>query len=168
MRVAAGGGFGFQRQRSFWLRCFLGCGLLVSASRVAARAQISLDPPYHLAHLRGIFVDAKGNPIPGAEVTLDRGDKVIYSTRTDGSGRFAIKHVSGHYRLHVEEKGYAQVNRQVIVGLEAEAYLHGSTLYMVAGPGACADDCSSVFTSKSKFEQAIRAYTARVNAAMTR
>jgi hypothetical protein len=30
------------------------------------------------------------------------------------------------------------------------------------------DDCSSVFTSKSKFEQAIRAYTARYNEATTR
>jgi hypothetical protein len=160
--------FGFHPQRSFWLRCFLdfSCLLFVAwLGTVEARAQISVDPPYHVAHLRGLFVDAKGNPIPDAEVTLDRGDKAIYSTHTDGSGKFAIKHVSGRYGLRVQKKGYAKLNRQVIVGLEAETYLRGSTLYMIAGPGACMDDCSSVFTSKSKFKQAIREYTERFNEA---
>jgi putative transposase len=134
----------------------LGAG---SGMSVPARAQLSADPPYHLSHLRGIFVDAKGNPIPGAALTLDQNDKVICSTTTNQAGKFEIKHVSGHFWLHVDKKGYSTVDRQVIVGLEAETYLHGSTLYVIAGPGACSDDCSTVFTSKAKFEQAIRSYT---------
>jgi hypothetical protein len=153
------------------LRCFLAESSLILiglAACVAVPAQISVEKPYHLAHVRGVYVDAKGNPIPGAEVTLDQGGKAIYSTRTDGTGKFAIRHISGHYWLHVEEKGYAQVSRQVVVGLEAETYLHGSTLYMIAGPGACSDDCSKVFTNRGKFEQAIREYTARYDEATTR
>jgi hypothetical protein len=123
-----------------------------------AHAQIEAPAPYHLPHLRGVFVDAKGNPIEGAVVTLDRDDKVRYSTKTDRAGRFAIKHASGRYWLHVNKMGYSTVGREVVIG-EALTYLHSGTLYMIAGPGACSDDCSSVFTSKSKFDHAIRRNT---------
>jgi hypothetical protein len=135
------------------------CLLTGFVTSVAAQAQIAAPRPYHLAHVRGVFVDAKGNPIPGAAITLAKDDKVMYSTRTDRAGRFEIKHVTGRYRLHLDRTGYAMVDRQVIVGLEAATYLHGSTLYMIAGPGACSDDCSKVFTSKGKFDQAIRENT---------
>ncbi|HVU47157.1 MAG TPA: carboxypeptidase-like regulatory domain-containing protein [Terracidiphilus sp.] len=121
-------------------------------------AQITGPAPYHLARLRGVFVDAKGNPIQGAAVTLDRDDKSLYSTTTDRSGKFEIKHASGHYWLHVNKKGFSTVAREVVVG-EALTYLHNETLYVIAGPGACSDDCSSIFTSKSKFEHAIRRNT---------
>jgi hypothetical protein len=138
--------------------------LLLAASLItmatAAQAQIEAPSPYHLAHLRGVFVDEKGNPIPGAAVTLDRGGKVMYTTATDRAGRFEIKHVSGRYRLHVEMKGYSTVSREVIVGVEALTYLRSKTLYMIAGPGACSDDCTSIFTSKSQFDHAVRRNTA--------
>jgi hypothetical protein len=162
MTPTAGFKSGIYRQRGFWLRYFLEQTLvfgLLSLSICSAHAQIEVPSPYHLAHLRGIFVDAKGNPIPDAAVTLDRDDKTLYSTRTDRSGKFEIKHVSGRYRLHINMKGYSTVSRDVIVGLEALTYLHGSTLYIIAGPGACTDDCSSVFTSENRFDQAIRKNT---------
>jgi hypothetical protein len=127
----------------------------VVAMAAAAQAQIAVPGPYHLAHLRGVFVDAKGNPIQGAAVTLDRDDKVVYSAKTDRAGKFEIKHASGHYWLHVNKMGYSPLNREVIVGVEALTYLHSETLYVIAGPGACSDDCSSVFTNKSKFSQAL-------------
>ncbi len=171
MRAVSDSRSGFRRQRSIWLRCFLGIGwlaMLVLTMGTAACAQISVDKPYHLSHARGVFVDARGNPIQGAAVTLDQDDRVKYSTQTDGAGRFEIKHVSGRYWLHVHAKGYATVGRQVVVGLEAETHLHGSTLYMIAGPGACSDDCAKVFTSKGKFEQAIRDYTARYDEESTK
>jgi hypothetical protein len=157
------------KQRGFWLRYFLGQGndirkLLVlvaslTVTTAAAQAQIEAPRPYHLPRLRGFFVDAKGNPIPGAAVTLDRDDKVMYSTTTDRAGKFEIKHVSGRYWLHVQMKGYSIVGREVVVGVEALTYLHGGTLYVIAGPGACSDDCSSIFTSKSQFDHAIRRNT---------
>jgi hypothetical protein len=141
-------------------------GLVVAAASLLAMAtgapaQVSFDPPYHVAHIRGVFVDAKGKPIPGAAVTLDQDNQVKFSTRTDRAGRFEIKHAAGRFWLHLHENGYAPVDRQVIVGIEAVSYLHGSTLYMIAGPGACTDDCSKVFTSKDRFQQAIRTYTGR-------
>jgi hypothetical protein len=167
MKVPAVKSLGIHQRRGFWLRSFLGgtCFLCLTSGFTSggARAQISVDPPYHLAHLRGVFVDAKGNPIPDAAVTLDKDDKAMYSTRTDRTGRFEIKHVTGRYWLHVDRKGYSTVDRQVIVGLEAETYLHGSTLYMIAGPGACSDDCSKVFTSRGKFDEAIRRDSERYN-----
>jgi hypothetical protein len=173
MSCRPGRSLGIHQQRGFQLRCFLGratlaLALFVTSGSAAAWAQISADPPYHLSHLRGVFVDEKGNPIAAAAVTLDQDDRVKYSTQTDRTGRFEIKHVAGHYRLHVDKKGYSTVDRAVIVGLEAAAYLHGATLYVIAGPGACTDDCSTVFTSKGKFEQAIRENTARYNQAITR
>jgi Carboxypeptidase regulatory-like domain len=152
--------FGIHQQRSFWLRCFLGkallTGLLFVSTRITAHAQISVPAPYRLSHLRGIFVDEKGNPIADAAVTLDRDDKTFYSTTSDSTGRFEIKHVSGHYWLHIKKLGYSPIGRDVIIGVDAAAYLHSANLYIIAGPGACSDDCSAVFTSKAKFEQAIR------------
>jgi hypothetical protein len=130
--------------------------VVLTVSALTAQAQIEAPKPYHLAHLRGFFMDAKGNPIPGAAVTLDKDDKVIYSTQTNTAGRFEIKHVSGRYWLHVHMNGYSTVGREVIVGVEALTYLHGETLYIIAGPGACSDDCSSVFTNKSQFDHAVR------------
>ena len=141
------------------IRNILAIAASVLAMAAVAQAQIAAPAPYHLAHLRGVFVDAKGNPIPDAAVTLDQDDKVLYSTKTDRAGKFEIKHVSGRYWLHVNKKGYSTVGREVIVGVEALTYLHSATLYVIAGPGACSDDCSSVFTSKSKFNQAIRRNT---------
>jgi hypothetical protein len=135
----------------------------LTAMTAAARAQIEVPKPYHLARLRGVFVDAKGNPIPGAAVTLDRDDKVMYSTKTNSAGKFEIKHAWGRYWLHVQMKGYSTVGREVIVGVEALTHLHIGTLYMIAGPAACSDDCSSVFTSKSRFDHAIRRNTGHYN-----
>ena len=131
----------------------------VVAMAVELHAQVQAPEPFHLAHVRGVYVDEKGNPIPGAAVTLDQDDKVMYSTKTDRTGAFEIKHVTGHYRLRVNMEGYSPLSREVIVGVEALTYLHSDTLYVIAGPGVCADDCSTVLTSKGKFEQAIRRNT---------
>jgi hypothetical protein len=161
MRGAWDQGLGVSKQRGFWLRCFLSAALLAMILNGVRKTSAQIDPPrpYHLSHLRGVFVDAKGNPIEGAAVTLDQDDQVKYSTRTDRTGRFEIKHVYGHYWLHVDSKGYSTLGREVLVGLDGLSYLHTSTLYMIAGPGACTDDCSSVFTSRSKFDQALRRNT---------
>jgi hypothetical protein len=160
MNPKASNSFGIHQQRGFWLRCFLGrallTGLLIVSTSVLAHAQITVPAPYHLSHLRGIFVDEKGNPITDAAVTLDRDDKTLYSTTTDGAGRFEIRHVSGRYWLHIKKIRYSPIGRDVIIGVDAAAYLHSANLYIIAGPGACSDDCSAVFTSKDKFEKEIR------------
>ena len=137
------------------LRKILVIAASILAMAVAGYAQVAAPAPYHLAHLRGVFVDAMGNPIPGAAVTLDRGDRALYATATDRAGKFEIKHVSGRYWVRIHKKGFSPVGREVIVGVEALTYLHSETLYVIAGPSACSDDCSSVFTSKSKFDRAL-------------
>jgi hypothetical protein len=169
MRVAVHRILGIQPQRGFWLRCFLERTFLpaafaasILATGAAARGQVMAPAPYHLPRLRGVFVDEKGNPIANAPVTLERDDRVLNSTKTGRDGSFAIKHISGHYRLRIKEPGYSPVNREVVVG-EALTYLHSEKLYMIAGPGACTDDCTSVFTSKDKFERAIRRNTGHLN-----
>jgi len=169
MRCAPDRKLSISRQRGYWLRCFLGsmqsarkilvAAAIILATTTAAHAQLEAPAPFHLSHLRGVFVDAKGNPIPGAAVTLNRDDKVVGSTTTDRAGNFEIKHVTCRCWLHIHKKGYSPVSREVLVGVEALTYLHNSTLYVIAGPVACSDDCSSVFTSKSKFDQAIRKNT---------
>jgi len=141
------------------IRKLLALTASIIAMAAAAHAQVEAPGPFHLARVRGVYVDEKGNPIPGAAVTLDQDDKVLYSTRTDRSGRFEIKHASGHYSFHINMKGHSPVNRDVLVGVEALTYVHSETLYVIAGPGACSDDCSTVVTSKSKFEEAIRRNT---------
>jgi hypothetical protein len=60
--------------------------------------------------------------------------------------------------LHIEKSDYSQLSREVIVG-EMVTLLGKKTLYVIAGPGACTDDCSSIFTSKSEFDRTIRRNT---------
>jgi hypothetical protein len=119
-------------------------------------AKIEPPGPLHLWRLHGFFMNTAGKPIENVEVTLLRDGETRYRTRTDASGRFAFDHVYGHYSVHIEKsKDYSQLSREIIVG-EVATMLHGNTLYVIAGPGACMDDCSSVFTSKSDFEKAVR------------
>jgi hypothetical protein len=151
------------KQRGFWLRCFLGKGWLAMAVLLATSglswARLETSGPLHLWRLNGFYTNAAGKPIENAEITLQRDGEVFYKTRTDGAGRFSFDHVSGRYWLHIDKSNYSQLSREVIVGLETATMLRRNTLYVIAGPGACTDDCSSVFTSKSEFERAIRRNT---------
>jgi len=126
---------------------------------IGAHAQLDTPGPMHLARVHGVYVDAKGHPIPGAEVTLQQNERVAYETKTDGAGKFVFKHATGHYRLRAHMTGYSPLDRDVIVGLDAVMYLRNETLYVIAGPSACTDDCSSVFTNRNQFEKAIRRNT---------
>ncbi|MFP5235311.1 MAG: carboxypeptidase-like regulatory domain-containing protein [Acidobacteriota bacterium] len=112
----------------------------------------------HLWRLHGVFVDAAGKPIANTEVTLMRDGKIAYRTSTDKAGRFAFPHAYGHYLLQIDRSRYSLVSRPVVIGVDM-AMLHRTHLYVIAGPGACTDDCSDVFTSKNEFEKAIRRNT---------
>lgn len=147
------------RQRGFWLRCFLGTAFLFAAGSIAW-SKVEPQGPLHLWRLHGFYMDAKGKPITNVELTLERDGAVRYRTKTDASGWFAFDHVSGRYTMHIDKSSnYSQLSREVIVGLETATILRKNTLYVVAGPGACTDDCSSVFTSKYEYENAVRRNT---------
>jgi hypothetical protein len=152
---------GIIKQRSFWLRCFLGGVLLVIAGTATCSwAKVEPRGPMHLWRLHGFFMTAAGKPVDNVQITLVRDGKTMYETRTDASGKFAFAHVSGRYTLHIDKSPeYSQLSREVIVGIEAATMLRKKTLYIVAGPAACSDDCSSVFTSKYDYENAVRRNT---------
>src|SRR3954453_2386108 len=155
---------GTSKRRGFWLRCFLGRGLLAlclgSLACTVAWAKVEPPGPLHLWRLHGFFMDSSGKPIENVEVTLVREGTILHKTKTDASGKFAFDHISGRFRLHIDRSNhFSELSREVIVGLETAMMLRSNTLYVIAGPGACTDDCSSVFTSKSDYEKTIRRNT---------
>ena len=155
---------GISEQRGFWLRCFLGkaCFAMAVSAAVAGLAWAKVGPPgpLHLWRLHGFFMGPAGKPIENVEVTLVRGGTILHKARTDAAGRFAFDHVSGRYWLHIDKSNdFSELSREVIVGLETAMMLRSNTLYVIAGPGACTDDCSSVFTNKNDFEKTIRRNT---------
>ena len=155
---------GVRPQRGFWLRCFLGRASLAVAfvllASALAWAKVEPPGPLHLWRLHGFFMDPTGKPIENVEITLVRDGTIHYTTKTDATGKFAFDHVSGRYSLHIDKsKEFSELSREVIVGVETATMLRRVTLYVIAGPGACTDDCSSVFTSKSDYENTIRRNT---------
>ena len=145
------------KQRGFWLRCFLGCMLLDSlVCGVAHAQQLDKDGPIRLTHVEGVVVTSRGTPAADVEVTLSQDDKVRMSTHTDRSGRFRIDHVQGDYLFQVARTDNAPAAHEIVVRAELASYIERKKLYVVLGPGACADECSLVVTSKEEFEHAIR------------
>ena len=155
------GRMGITRQRGFWLRCFLGAAMVVGlglGAGTVSYAQVDIPKPIHLVHLRGVVVNPKGEPVANADVSLLRDDRVAYATHTDGAGRFDFEHALGHYQFRVKTQGYSVAARDVVLEFELSA-MRKNTLYVVLGPGACSDDCSSVFTSKKEFDHLVRRNT---------
>ena len=150
------------RQRGFWLRCFLGrvsIGLvLLLLACGMSWARVEGAGPLHMWRLHGVYVDADGKPLANVLVTLQRDGKIAYRTTTDNAGRFDFPKAYGHYLLHIDRSKYSQLSREIVIGVDM-AMLHRTHLYVIAGPGACTDDCSDVFTSKDEFEKAIRRNT---------
>jgi Carboxypeptidase regulatory-like domain len=145
------------------LRCFLRRSFAVLSVFVtfccASRAQLDMPKPFRMSHLAGVVVDPYGKPADNVEITLLRDDKVVRTTQTDGAGRFAIEHVTGHYLIRMKTPHYSIVSREVFVQLELVTTIAGNQLYVILGPGQCSDDCSTVFTSKSDFNKALRRLT---------
>ena len=151
---------GISRQRGFWLRCFLGRALGIALLCVPARgslsAQVEVSNVLHLAHVEGLVVNSDGKPVVNAEITLVQDEKVAYRTRTDNAGAFRFDHVVGHYWFRVARTEYAPAAQEIKVGDLIESYVQRKKLYVIVGPGACADACSSIFSSKHDFEKAIQ------------
>jgi hypothetical protein len=160
MRSAVRERTGIQRQRGFWLRCFLsGAWLLALLSLTwcsSLRAEIDVPKPLHLTHISGIVVNSVGKPVVSVEATLVQDDRVIFTTRTSSTGSFRFDHVHGRFLLRVARSEYAPAVREVYVASEIVTYLKRRNLFVIVGPGACTDACSSVFTSRSEFDRAIK------------
>jgi hypothetical protein len=156
---------GILNQRGFWLRCFLGRMLMVALVCTVicgvSYAQPDKDGPIRLMHVEGFVVNSHGNPVANVEVTLSRDDKVRMSTRTDASGAFHIDHAEGSYVFGVARTENAPAAHPIVVRAELATLVDRKKLYVVLGPGACEDACSSVYTSKQDFDHAIRKMSGR-------
>jgi hypothetical protein len=148
---------GISRQRGFWLRCFLGAAFLCATACVHLQSQVEVDKPEHIAKAEGLVVNIEGKPVTHTEVVLAQDGKPVYTTRTDDRGAFGFDHASGRYTFRVERtKDYAPAVRDVVVNFEIASSVERKKLYVIVGPGACEDACSSVFTSKGEFKKAIK------------
>ncbi len=150
-----------ERAAGLWLRCFLGLAIwmLCSGGATSLSAQIDVPGPERLSHVDGYVVNPVGRPVVDVEVTLVRDDKVAYQTRTDKSGEFRFDHVKGQFTFRVARTEYAPASREIVVTDEVVTALERKRLYLILGPGACKDACSSVMTSKRDFDRAIRERT---------
>ena len=148
--------FGIQRQRGFWLRCFLSAAVWLLAGTLSF-AQLDIPKPERLTHVEGIVVNPEGHPAAGLSIKLLREEKAVAETKTDTAGEFEFERVpSGQYLFRIERSQFAPAAREIVVTDEIVTHLERKKLYIVLGPGACQDECSAVLTSKREFERTIR------------
>jgi uncharacterized protein (DUF2249 family) len=156
MTFVASKHFGIQKQRGFWLRCFLSA-VILSLVVGHALAQLDLPKPERLTHVEGVVVSPEGHPVSGVSVTLLRDEKLAAETRTDQDGQFEFEHLkSGPYVFRVARSKYAPAARDIVVTDEIVTHLERKKLFVILGPGACQDECSAVLTSKRDFDRTIR------------
>ncbi|MGA7244734.1 MAG: carboxypeptidase-like regulatory domain-containing protein [Terracidiphilus sp.] len=149
------------RAAGLWLRCFLGfvIGMLCAGGATSLCSQVDVPGPERLSHVDGYVVNPVGRPVADVEVTLVRDDRIAYQTKTDKSGEFRFDHVRGQYTFRVARTEYAPAIQEIVVTDEVVTALERKKLYVILGPGACKDACSSVMTSKRDFDRAIRERT---------
>jgi len=156
MTFVANLNLGIQKQRGFWLRCFLSGAIFILATG-SAFAQLDIPKPERLTHVEGIVVNPEGHPAGQLSVKLLRDEKSIAETQTDESGNFEFERIpSGPYVFRVARSQYAPAARDIVITDEIVTHLERKKLYVVLGPGACQDECSAVLTSKRDFDRTIR------------
>jgi hypothetical protein len=101
-------------------------------------------------------VNSAGKPLVNAEVTLDRDGNAVYTARTNAVGAFRFDHVLGSYLFRVRRTQYAPAEHEIHVGDLLTSYVERKKLYVIVGPGACADACSPIFTSKRDFDKELK------------
>lgn len=144
------------------LRCFLERAFLVTAFAIltqSAIAQIVVTKPVHVRHVKGLVYNRSGKPVAKAQIILARQKSMAFETLTDDSGGFTVDRAAGRYLLRIRSAGYSPAAQEVIVGSDIQSLPHGNTLYVILGPAACMDACSTIYTSKKKFEQDVRMYS---------
>jgi Carboxypeptidase regulatory-like domain len=151
----------FHQTAGHWLRCFLGRALLVALFCVAVcgaspATQLETNGPIHLTSVEGLVADSWGKPVANIEVTLSQDGKVVSKTHTDQAGAFQFDHASGNYLFQVARSENAPAARQIVVRMELVTLAQRKKLYVILGPGACLDACSSVLTSKQDFDKALK------------
>jgi hypothetical protein len=122
----------------------------------ASHAQLEINGPIRLTSVEGLVVNSWGKPVSNVEVTLSQDGKVVLKTHTDQVGAFQFDHASGDYLFEVARSEYAPAARRIVARMELVTLIERKKLYVILGPGACMDACSSVLTSKQEFNQTLR------------
>ena len=159
MKLPLNGKISTSKQRGFWLRCFLGGAFwiwLCLPGSKSLNAQVDIPRPERLSHVEGYVVNPVGRPVADVEVTLVRDEKVAFQTKTDQAGGFRFDRVSGDFTFRVARSEYAPASREIVVTDEIVTALERKKLYVILGPGACADACSAVLTNKREFDRAVQ------------
>jgi hypothetical protein len=142
-----------------WLRCFLSAAvwMLVFVAVVGtSSAQVDVPAPERLSHVEGYVADPAGHPAVDVEITLSRDGKVAFQARTDKTGSFRFERVTGQYTFQIARTEYAPALREIVVTDEVVTALERKKLYVILGPAACQDACSSVSANKHEFDREIR------------
>ncbi|MGH9351896.1 MAG: carboxypeptidase-like regulatory domain-containing protein [Terriglobia bacterium] len=96
---------------------------LAAALAAAAFGQSPQSPPRRTA-ISGIVQDSNGDSIPGVQVTLRSGAKLVRSTATDVQGRFKFPSVApGSYTISAESTGFNPYSSVFTAGLTPAAPL---------------------------------------------
>jgi len=168
MTFAQGERTGISKQRSYWLRCFLGMRGTSLAIAVAgfgggmAHAQTNYDCFYvktaKVAHVRGVVVDQQGEAISGAKLELlNKGeDHAIGQIESDTNGGFQFEIGAGQYWIHVEAKNFQPVGLSVRVDHGFFSFFNTRRLYVVLPVGGTAQPCPAEITSKKKLQEYVR------------
>jgi hypothetical protein len=145
------------------LRCFLDGGLLAIAFAVVLRsasAQLVVPKPIRVRHVEGLVCDRSEKPVANAQIMPVRRESNAFHSKTDDSGNFAIDHAAGRYLLRITAANYSPAAQAVIIGSGFRKPFRRTALYVILGPAACMDACSTVYASKKEYDQAVRMYAA--------
>ena len=149
------------RQRSYWLRCFLGnaflaflLGCLLSRP---ALANVNVSKTLYVQSVHGQVTDDSGRPIEGAKISLKSGEKSVADTISDSVGIFRMKVPGGSYWLSVNARGFVTGGGELRAGPGFRSFFHSDMLYVVLTVGA--PDCPPVATtSRREFKHQVHVY----------
>src|SRR5262245_20029920 len=89
--------------------------VLIAATAIAS-VSVSAEAAAGRGSIRGVIMDAAGNPLTGAAVMVmadteaAKGEKVVKRASTDSEGKFTASGIlPGHYRVKAEAQGFRPV-----------------------------------------------------------
>ena len=113
--------------------------------------------------MRGIVVDPKGAPIPGAKVSIESNGSVIATTLSNDDGRFSLNGKRGIYTLRVEyptaNQAFDNLSVELHAGTRIRTLLKPGQLRVILGIRYMF--CTWVTTSRNEFEYEVRSNNGR-------
>jgi len=110
--------------------------LLLTTS--GAGANVCVNKQLKIRHVCGEIIDAKGQPIPSAKVTILRGELPLREERSDSDGTFTFPQLgAGQYGIRIESPGFPAGNYTIIVESPAASCKRSLRIQMNVGLPDC-------------------------------